>query len=95
MGKRYPNHRRVKIHRSYSVEEIARLLGAHKHTVRELTQLVLSCLVCLTMYIIVRQSVWIVKPILAKLALEWRPVHPGLTNPKLSTDVHRFANEIA
>jgi Zn finger protein HypA/HybF involved in hydrogenase expression len=34
MGKRYPNHRRVKIHRSYSVEEIARLLGAHKHTVR-------------------------------------------------------------
>jgi len=34
MGKRHPNHRRVKIHRSYSVEEIARLLGAHKHTVR-------------------------------------------------------------
>src|SRR5664280_1787844 len=34
MGKRHPNHRLVKIHRSYKVEEIARLLGVHKHTVR-------------------------------------------------------------
>ena len=34
-SKRYPNPRRVKIHRSYTVEEIARLLGKHKNTVRE------------------------------------------------------------
>ena len=34
MGKRYPNHRLVKIHRSYTVEEVARLLGKHKNTVR-------------------------------------------------------------
>ncbi len=34
MGKRYPNPRLVKIHRSYKVEEIARLLGKHKNTVR-------------------------------------------------------------
>jgi len=32
--KRHPNHRRVKIHRSYAVEEIARLFGNHKNTVR-------------------------------------------------------------
>ncbi len=32
--KRYPNHRRVKIHRSYTVEEIASLFGTHKNTVR-------------------------------------------------------------
>ncbi len=35
MGKRHPNHRRVKIHRSYTVEEIASLFGVHKNTVRE------------------------------------------------------------
>ena len=34
MGKRHPNYRLVKIHRSYSVEEIARLFGKHKNTVR-------------------------------------------------------------
>jgi len=34
MGKRHPNHRRVKIHRSYTVEEIASLFGVHKNTVR-------------------------------------------------------------
>ena len=34
MGKRNPNPRRVKIHRSYTVEEAARLFGAHKNTVR-------------------------------------------------------------
>ena len=34
MRKRHPNHRRVKIHRNYTVEEIARLFGAHKNTVR-------------------------------------------------------------
>lgn len=34
MGKRYPNHRLVKIHRSYKVEEAARLLDKHKNTVR-------------------------------------------------------------
>ncbi len=34
MRKRRPNHRLVKIHRSYTVEEAARLLGTHKNTVR-------------------------------------------------------------
>lgn len=38
MRKRYPNHRLVKRHRSYTVEEIARLLGKHKNTVREWTK---------------------------------------------------------
>lgn len=31
---RHPNYRLVKIHRSYTVEEIARLLNVHKNTVR-------------------------------------------------------------
>ena len=35
MRKRYPNPRLVKIHRSYTVEEVARLLGKHKNTVRK------------------------------------------------------------
>jgi hypothetical protein len=34
MGKRRPNHRLVKNHRSYTVEEIARLFAIHKNTVR-------------------------------------------------------------
>lgn len=34
MGAKYPNPRRIKIHRNYTVEEIAKLLGVHKHTVR-------------------------------------------------------------
>ncbi len=34
MGKRHPNHRRVKIHRNYTVGEIADLFGTHKNTVR-------------------------------------------------------------
>lgn len=34
MRKRHPNHRLVKIHRNYSVEDVARLFGAHKNTVR-------------------------------------------------------------
>ena len=34
MRRRHPNHRLVKIHRSYTVEEIARLFGIHKNTVR-------------------------------------------------------------
>jgi Helix-turn-helix domain len=32
--KRHPNHRLVKSHRNYTVEEIAVLLGGHKNTVR-------------------------------------------------------------
>ena len=32
--KRHPNHRLVKIHRSYTVEEIANLFDIHKNTVR-------------------------------------------------------------
>lgn len=35
MGRRHPNHRLVKTHRSYVVEEIASLFGVHKNTVRE------------------------------------------------------------
>ncbi len=35
MGKRRPNHRQVKVHRNYTVEEIASLFGVHKNTVRE------------------------------------------------------------
>jgi len=34
MKKRHPNHRLVKIHRSYTVEEITCLFGVHKNTVR-------------------------------------------------------------
>jgi hypothetical protein len=34
MGSRHPNPRLVKIHRNYSVEEVARLFGLHKNTVR-------------------------------------------------------------
>ena len=34
MGARHPNSCLAKIHRSYSVEEIARLLSVHKNTVR-------------------------------------------------------------
>lgn len=34
MGKRYPNPQLVKIHRNYTVEEVASLLGKHKNTVR-------------------------------------------------------------
>jgi hypothetical protein len=31
---RFPNFRRIKIHRNYSVDEIARLFGLHKNTIR-------------------------------------------------------------
>jgi hypothetical protein len=34
MRKRRSNHRLVKIHRSYTVEEVARLFGTHNNTVR-------------------------------------------------------------
>jgi len=34
MGKRHPNPRIVKIHRTYTVEELARLFPVHKNTVR-------------------------------------------------------------
>ena len=34
MGKQHPNPRLVKIHRTYTVEEVAKLLGKHKNTVR-------------------------------------------------------------
>ena len=34
MKKRRPNYRRVKIHRNYTIEDIARLFGIHKNTVR-------------------------------------------------------------
>jgi hypothetical protein len=34
MGYRHPNPRLVKVHRNYSVEEIARLFRVHKNTIR-------------------------------------------------------------
>ncbi|WP_319549132.1 helix-turn-helix domain-containing protein [Desulfogranum marinum] len=34
MGKRHPNHRKVKIHRSYTVAEVTETLNVHKNTVR-------------------------------------------------------------
>ena len=34
MRKRRPNYRLVKIHRNYTVEEVARLFSTHKNTVR-------------------------------------------------------------
>ena len=34
MRKRRPNYRLVKIHRNYTVEEVARLFGTHNNTVR-------------------------------------------------------------
>jgi hypothetical protein len=34
VGARHPNPRLAKIHRSYSVEEVSRLFGVHKNTVR-------------------------------------------------------------
>jgi hypothetical protein len=38
MGSRRPNPRLVKIHRNYSVEDISRLFGVHKNTVRNWLQ---------------------------------------------------------
>mgnify|MGYP001125755299 CR=1 FL=1 len=35
MGIRNPNHRLVKIHRTYMVDEIAKLFGIHRNTVRD------------------------------------------------------------
>ena len=35
MATRHPNHRLAKIHRNYTVEEIAGLFGVHRNTVRE------------------------------------------------------------
>jgi hypothetical protein len=35
MASRQPNYRLVKIHRNYSVEEVARGLGVHRNTVRQ------------------------------------------------------------
>ena len=35
MATRHPNYRLAKIHRNYKVEEIAKLFGNHRNTVRE------------------------------------------------------------
>ena len=43
MGSRHPNPRLAKIHRSYSVEEIARLFRVHKNTVRAWLRQGLPC----------------------------------------------------
>ena len=44
MGKRYPNPRLVKIHRNYTVEEIANLFDKHRNTVRNWIKQSLSTL---------------------------------------------------
>ncbi len=44
MRKRHPNPRLVKIHQSYTVEEAARLLSVHRHTVRRWLKEGLHCL---------------------------------------------------
>jgi helix-turn-helix protein len=38
MSARHPNARRIKIHRPYTVEELALALAVHKHTVRRWTK---------------------------------------------------------
>ncbi len=35
MSKRHPNPRLAKIHRNYTVDEVAHLFGVHRNTVRE------------------------------------------------------------
>lgn len=35
MGNRHPNPRLVKIHRNYTVDEVSRLFGVHRNTVRQ------------------------------------------------------------
>ncbi len=35
MATRHPNHRLAKIHRNYTVDEVARLFSVHRNTVRE------------------------------------------------------------
>jgi hypothetical protein len=44
MKKRHPNYRLVKIHRSYTVEEIAKLFSSHKNTVRRWIKDGLTCI---------------------------------------------------
>jgi hypothetical protein len=44
MGVRHPNPRLVKVHRNYSVEEVARLFGLHKNTVRSWLKLGLAAI---------------------------------------------------
>lgn len=44
MGHRHPNPRLVKVHRSYSVEDIAQLFGLHKNTVRNWLKQGLPCI---------------------------------------------------
>lgn len=38
MGKRHPNWRRLKTHRTYSIEDLARNLEVHEHTIRNWTR---------------------------------------------------------
>ena len=35
MGVRHPNHRLAKIHRNYTVDEVANLFAVHRNTVRQ------------------------------------------------------------
>jgi Helix-turn-helix domain len=44
MDARYPSPRRIKVHRNYSIEEIARILKVHKNTVRRWTKNGLSAI---------------------------------------------------
>ena len=44
MRKRHPNYKLIKIHRSYTVEEIAKLFSGHKNTVRRWIKDGLTCI---------------------------------------------------
>jgi hypothetical protein len=44
MRKRHPNYKLIKIHRSYTVEEIAKLFSSHKNTVRRWIKDGLTCI---------------------------------------------------
>ena len=44
MRKRHPNYKLIKIHRSYTVEEIATLFSSHKNTVRRWVKDGLTCI---------------------------------------------------
>ncbi|HEX4022392.1 MAG TPA: helix-turn-helix domain-containing protein [Acidobacteriaceae bacterium] len=75
MHKRRRNHRLVKIHRSYTVEEIARLFGTHKNTVRAWVKAGLpTCDSKLPMLILGRELVAFLQ---ARRMKNKRPCQPG------------------
>lgn len=75
MRKRRPNPRLVKIHRSYTVEEVGRLFGTHKNTVRAWVRAGLpTCDSNRPMLILGRELVAFLK---ARRTKNKRPCQPG------------------